>query len=83
MTYIPTKSKLEELGFHEYHWDYSIDIYEDADFRYKKVTITARLTWQYHLYKSMSNEFCIEFVESVYPSSLEDLRTLIRLLTPQ
>lgn len=68
MTYIPTKEELEEMGF----------LFDGGN--YTKLFGSVKLTYtQFSFILWNFDKYFKEF----YPQSLEDLKTLIRILTPQ
>lgn len=81
--YTPTKKELEEFGFEESHYEfrYTFDKFDNSIFitsywfEYLENWYKERLKWHWYLW----NNFDIP----IYPQSLEDLKTLIRILTPQ
>ena len=72
MTYIPTKEELEELGFSEDSLDYypMYKLNKDDYIVYN----TDRKSFGYSVWL---------LIVPVYPKSLDDIKTLIRILTPQ
>lgn len=86
MTYIPTKEELEEL---RNDWLKVIDL--DVSWKYPWAFIEAgKVIICYNSGEDLIRWKWIKYIFSIwgdyhdfYPSSLEDLRTLIRLLTPQ
>ena len=67
--FTPTKKELEELGF-------EIDVYYEWKFWYAFTKV-----WPYIEYKWFKNMWKV-WMRQFYPESLEDIKTLIRLLTP-
>lgn len=67
--FTPTKEELEELGF---YWDYKGTAYGNSNLRVK--------LWNYNPPIEEYKYFISD--DEVYPKSLEDLKNLIRLLTP-
>ena len=77
MTYIPTKETLFELGFEQLE-NKSFVLYEDEEKQYAYL-------YYNHPDDMFSWYIASFFVNNIsfYPQSIEDIRTLIRLLTPQ
>ena len=88
MTYIPTKEELEELGFKDSSYDFHnnhFTIFKSKRFDYWQSQIVIDFKKGgviYELYISDQDE---DFQQSTRLNiqSLDDIRTLIRLLTPQ
>ena len=80
MSFTPTKEQLEELWFYEIHeWT--------DDWREKYIWSYVWNSWsKYPIYIAYTdNEFELwltSFISNVYPKSIEDIQTLIRLLSP-
>ena len=80
-TYIPTKEELEELGFNVLRWLKG----DDYDF------ILSIKKTKYRILYFWKHEWDAWFFAlddhsewtKIFPQSLEDIKTLIRILTPQ
>lgn len=77
MSFTPTKEQLEELGFKEsIWWDM---IYTTIAFQ-----IRAEITqsWSKFTQVMINHMWHTAYQFEIYPSSIEDIQTLIRLLSP-
>lgn len=69
--FTPTKQQLEELGI---TWDYIDSMY--------KIWIISVILWNYQTTDNQEYRYFIGWEVEFYPESIEDIQTLIRLLSP-
>ena len=77
MSFTPTKESLEELGFKEWIW-------WDMIYTWITFQIRAEITqsWSKFTQVMVNHMWHTAYKSEVYPKSIEDIQTLIKLLTP-
>lgn len=86
MTYIPTKEELEELGFEIIFSTYSVKRLWDKLFSWKKIVYMGHRCYAedtQNVDDDSDNSWELTYPQiELHPQSLEDIKILIRILTP-